>query len=439
MSAAVSAIAERPTRRPVRIVHVGFGRFFRAHQAWYTARAGDAADWGIAAFTVRSPTIAADLAEHQGVYPLIVRGPVSDTIETIDSVVAVLPGSDVDALCRYVGRPEVAVITLTVTEAGYGIGASGEADVDEVDVRDDLAALKAGAGTARSVLGRLTLALSARRDRGAGPIAVVSCDNIPGNGRFLSRGVLSFAALLDEQLCEWIRAHVSFVSTSVDRITPQVAGEQVVTEPFADWVLSGDFPAGRPDWGSAGARFVDDIEPWEHRKLWLLNGAHSILAFDGQLRGHETVAEAVADPQCRALVDAFWHEAVQSLPPGIEHVQYRRDLIARFTNPRIVHSLAQIAGEATTKVAYRLAAVAERSVASGRSADASAAAIAAWIRWVRGAHPAPDSRRAEVDAALLATDPIRELVALASPFLAASDTFVDRVRDRAHIARRASP
>ena len=60
----------------------------------------------------------------------------------------------------------------------------------------------------------------------------------------------------------------------------------MVAEPFRNWVLSGDFPAGRPHWEDAGAVFVDEIEPYENRKLWLLNGAHSLLAYAGQLRGH---------------------------------------------------------------------------------------------------------------------------------------------------------
>ena len=39
---------------PVRILHLGLGNFVRAHLAWYTEHAPDAADWGIAAFTGRS-------------------------------------------------------------------------------------------------------------------------------------------------------------------------------------------------------------------------------------------------------------------------------------------------------------------------------------------------------------------------------------------------
>ena len=42
-----------PRRRPVRLLHLGLGNFFRAHPGWYTAHATDAADarWGFAAFT----------------------------------------------------------------------------------------------------------------------------------------------------------------------------------------------------------------------------------------------------------------------------------------------------------------------------------------------------------------------------------------------------
>ena len=43
---------------PVRLVHLGLGNFFRAHQAWYTDRAPDAGEWGIAAFTGRRAELA---------------------------------------------------------------------------------------------------------------------------------------------------------------------------------------------------------------------------------------------------------------------------------------------------------------------------------------------------------------------------------------------
>lgn len=428
------------TPAPVRIVHLGLGHFFRAHQAWYTAHAADAAQWGIAAFTGRSVASSEALNRQDGLFALVERGPDTDRLEVIGSVVEAVAGQDVPRLEALARDPQVAVITLTVTESGYRLTA-GLPDLDDADVRADLEALRAGASAALTVLGRLTTAFRARRDAGAGPLAVVPCDNIPGNGEFVARGVIAFAERVEPTLAAWITANVSFVSTSVDRITPHAnevpavvssAGWlddlTVITEPFSDWVLAGDFPAGRPEWESAGARFVDDIEPWENRKLWLLNGAHSLLTFAGMPRGLQTVAEAVADPECRALVESFWDEAVACLPDGTEHVLYRSQLIERFENPRIVHRLAQIAAEATTKVEFRFAAVAERSIAAGRDASASARALATWIAWLRTHPGAVDVRAGAVAAAEASADPVSSLVGLVSRKLAAVPGFVDDVR-----------
>lgn len=426
---------------PVRIIHLGLGHFFRAHQAWYTAHASDAAQWGIAAFTGRSLASAEALNAQDGLFTLVERGPEADRLEVIASVVEAVAGQDVERLEKFARDPRVAVITLTVTESGYRLTSAGLPDLDDGDVSADLDALRSDRPAASTILGRLATVFRARRDAAAGPIAVVPCDNIPGNGDFVARGVTAFAELVDPALAAWITANVSFVSTSVDRITPHTdevpavvsfAGWlddlTVITEPFSDWVLAGDFPAGRPDWESAGARFVDDIEPWENRKLWLLNGAHSLLTFAGMPRGLHTVAEAIADPECRALVESFWGEAVACLPDGTEHVQYRRQLIDRFENPRIVHRLAQIAAEATTKVEFRFAAVAERSIADGRDASASARSLATWIAWLRTHPGAVDVRADAVAAAEASADPVSALVGLVSPTLGALPDFVDAVR-----------
>lgn len=125
----------------------------------------------------------------------------------------------------------------------------------------------------------------------------------------------------------------------VDRITPRVAPEDVrtvlestgfddrcpvVSEPFQEWVLSGAFPAGRPRWEDAGATFTSDITPYEHRKLWLLNGAHSLLAYAGSIRGHAIVAGAAADETCRSWIEGWWAVASPHLDqPAADVAAYR--------------------------------------------------------------------------------------------------------------------
>ena len=131
------------------------------------------------------------------------------------------------------------------------------------------------------VTGRLVTGLLARRRAEAEPSAIVSCDNLPDNGLMARGVVLDLADAVDYSLRGWIDENVAWVATMVDRITPRASQQDqadltastsiedpacVVTEPFYEWVLHGDFPAGRPAWEDAGARFVDDIAPYERRK-----------------------------------------------------------------------------------------------------------------------------------------------------------------------------
>ncbi|WP_062525986.1 mannitol dehydrogenase family protein [Demequina rhizosphaerae] len=430
---------------PPRIVHLGLGAFHRAHQAWYTAHADDAAAWGIAAFTGRSPREADALAAQECLYTVAARGADGDEVEVVGSIVEAHHGADVDALRGLVARPEVAVVTLTVTEAGYRLLPDGTPDPGDTAMVADLAVLRARMGEPATPLGRLVVALDARRRACAGPIAVVPCDNVPGNGPWVREGVLALASALDDALAAWIASDVSFVSTSVDRITPRRAegdeslaaaagwidGSPIVTEPFSDWILSGGFPAGRPAWETAGARLVDDIEPFENRKLWMLNGAHTVLASLGRLRGHATVADAIADPVCRELVEDVWDAAARHLPADVDAAAYRVALVERFANPRIVHLLEQIAQDSSVKLAARIVPVARLELAAGGEALPAAAALGAWIAAVRRCAPVPDAREHALGDALLSTDPIRALVAAVDPDLAAHPQFVAEVRIRA--------
>lgn len=370
---------------PVRIVHLGLGAFHRSHQAWYTQHAGDAGEWGIASFTGRRPDAAQVLSAQDGLFTMVERSDAGDTFEVVGSIVEAVDGADTARLVELVAAPQTAVITLTITEAAYGPG------VDDVP-------LLASGNKPTTPLGRLVLGLAARREADAGPLAVVSCDNLSDNGNVARQGVLAIANGVDAGLAAWIDANVSFVNTSVDRITPRTTpadialvsdqcGYQdeapVVTEPFHNWVLSGGFPAGRPRWEDAGAVFVDDIEPYENRKLWLLNGAHSILAYAGQVRGHTTVAEALADTVCREAVEEFWDEAARHLSGAELRIpEYRAALLERFGNSRIAHHLAQIAMDGTTKLRMRALPVLAAERAAGRSGEAAARMIAAWIAYL---------------------------------------------------------
>jgi fructuronate reductase len=252
-------------------------------------------------------------------------------------------------------------------------------------------------------------------------------------------------------LAEWVDEHVSFVGTSVDRITPRTTEDDVaevaaacgyrdaapvVAEPFASWILCGDFPAGRPSWEAAGAQFVNDLRPYENRKLWLLNGAHSLLAYAGRRRGHHTVADAMSDGCCREAVEAFWDEAQRHLvEPGLDVPGYRRALLARFGNPRISHVLDQIAADGTTKLRMRAVPVLRAERRAGRSGVAAARVIAAWMDYVSAAESFQDPAREEILSArdVAGRGRTARLLSMIDPSLAEDSALVSLVetqRDR---------
>lgn len=426
---------------PVRIVHLGLGAFARSHTAWFTAAASDADGWGIAAYSGRSRDLVDRLARQDGVYTLVERDEDGDRRSVIESIVRAHSGDELALLVRDLSAPQTAVVTLTITEVGYRLDPDDRPDVsDALVVRDleELAEVCSGRRTMdearpETALGRLVLGLEARRRVGAGPIAVVSCDNVPDNGGRLARGLTAWSHAASGVLEDWIAQNVSFVSTSVDRITPRLSDAEqaalgaalgdeapVVAEPFRDWVLSGRFPAGSPDWESAGARIVDELEPWEARKLWLLNGAHTLLACMGLLRGHETVAEAIADPECRAAVEALWDDGQAALPDDLDVPAYRAALLVRFANPRIEHRLSQIAQDTRMKLGLRVTPVAEAARAAGRRADGCAGVFAAWIA----------AERAELLPGAAPDTGIPQLLEVVAPSLVDDDGFLADVASR---------
>jgi len=275
---------------------------------------------------------------------------------------------------------------------------------------------------------------------------VVPCDNLPDNGSAVARVLRELADLVDPGLAEWVGGTVCFATTMVDRITPEPTADDiatveartgvrdrapVVTEPFTEWVISGEFAAGRPRWEDAGATFTDDVAPFEERKLWLLNGAHSMLAYAGSIRGHVTVADAMRDQTCRGWLEEWWDAASGHLSlPAADVAAYRAALTERFANPRMRHRLGQIAWDGSQKLPIRTLPTLRRELAAGRIPPGATRPVAAWVSHLRG-HGAKvtDARSAEI--LPLVTGPlpeaVRSVLDVLDPELAADDGVVAAV------------
>ena len=148
----------------VRLLHLGLGNFFRAHQAWYTDRVPDAEAWGYAAFAGRDTGPAPALTAQEGLYTLVTRAPDGDRFEVVSSLSRAHEAGHHDAWLGYFRSPGLALVTTTITEAGYLLDAGGNLDTARPEVQADLEVLRrAPEGLVRTAAGRLVAGIGARR------------------------------------------------------------------------------------------------------------------------------------------------------------------------------------------------------------------------------------------------------------------------------------
>ena len=383
-------------------VHLGVGAFMRAHIAVYNDEAMNIAggNWSIAGVSLRNATVRDQLRPQDCLYNVAVCDSAAVYYRLIGSIKSIDVAPDnTDRIVGLIADPAVSVVTLTVTEKGYGLTPdSGALDTQLGEIAHDLASLQ----RPQSTLGFLVAGLIRRRDQGAGPITIISCDNLPRNSTRLRQALLEFVDLACTDIQGWLDENVRFPETMVDRIVPATTHDDlkdaeagiglsdaalVRTEPFTQWVIENDFAGPRPAWDKAGALFVDSVEPYELAKLRLLNGAHSALAYLGYLGGHSFIHEAMADSKYAAYVRYMMTNEISPVTPqpeGMQHANYVDALLARFRNTSLRHRTAQIAMDGSQKLPQRLLNTIRAQLHCGGPIAGLSLAVAAWMRYALG-------------------------------------------------------
>lgn len=399
------------------IVHLGLGAFHRAHQAVYVddMLATVGGDWRILGVSLRSHALSDALTRQDTLFTVETANERHSAFRVIGALAgAISAQADPAALLEAIAAPSTRLVTLTISEKGYcHAGADGGLDRHHPDIVHDLAR----PAVPRSAVGWLVAGLAARAGQHGDPLTIISCDNLPENGRVLRRVVRDFAALIDPALIDWVDRAVRFPSSMVDRIVPATTpadiegaatrlgltdAATVRTEPFRQWVIEDDFASARPALDRVGVQFVRDIRPYELAKLRLLNGSHSMLAYLGLAVGHEFVHQAVGDRVLRDLIEqAMIAESAPTLPllPGFDVDAYRQALLDRFANPAVAHRLSQIAEDGSRKIPQRLIDPIRDQLARGGPVAGLAAGVGGWMCYVadRGGDVADPARAALID------------------------------------------
>ncbi|WKW36519.1 mannitol dehydrogenase family protein [Enterobacter mori] len=412
-----------------RIVHFGFGAFHRAHQALLTNRVLNekGGDWGICEISLFSgDVLMSQLRAQDHLFTVLEKGAEGNQAIVVGAVHECL-NAKLDSLAAIIEKfcePQVAIVSLTITEKGYCIDpATGKLDMHNTRILHDLE----NPTEPHSAPGILVEALHRRRERGLPPFTVLSCDNIPDNGHVVKNAVLGMAQKRSAELAGWIDAHVSFPGTMVDRIVPaatetslaeitQELGVEdpcaISCEPFIQWVVEDNFVAGRPEWEAAGVQMVKDVLPWEQMKLRMLNGSHSFLAYLGYLAGYAHINECMEDASFReAARRVMLNEQAPTLRiTDVDLTAYADSLIDRFANPALQHRTWQIAMDGSQKLPQRMLDGIRVHLERKSAWPLLALGVAGWIRYVSGT----DERGDAIDVRDPLSDKIQSIVKASS-------------------------
>ena len=408
-----------------RIVHFGFGAFHRAHQALLTNRVLNekGGDWGICEISLFSgDVLMSQLRAQDHLFTVLEKGAEGNEAIIVGAVHECL-NAKLDSLPAIIEKfcePQVAIVSLTITEKGYCIDpATGKLDLHNARIIHDLE----NPSEPHSAPGILVEALHRRRERGLPAFTVLSCDNIPDNGHVVKNAVLGMAQKRSAALSEWIDSHVSFPGTMVDRIVPAATEASLAKitdalgvedpcaiscEPFIQWVVEDNFVAGRPDWEVAGVQMVQDVLPWEQMKLRMLNGSHSFLAYLGYLAGYAHINECMEDAAFREGARRLMldEQAPTLRIKDVDLTAYADSLLERFANPALQHRTWQIAMDGSQKLPQRMLDGIRVHLERKTPWSLLALGVAGWIRYVSGT----DDRGNAIDVRDPLSDKIRTMV-----------------------------
>lgn len=370
---------DRSRLRP-RILHVGVGGFHRAHLALYVHElAGRGSEWGIRGLGVLDADrrMESVLRSQDYLYTLVERGEGEPRPQVVGSIVDyVLAVDDPVAVAARIADPETAILSLTITEAGYSLERPNP--------------------TIEAIAGGL-----ARRHAESGAaLTILSCDNIQGNGAVARSAVVRVCEERDAELARWVESMCTFPTSMVDRITPQTTDADrawlrdshgiddawpVVAEPFRQWVVEDEFAARRPPFEEVGVLFTDRVHDWELYKLRMLNATHTCMAYLAALAGIVYVDEAMATAPLRRFLERFLEEEV--IPtleaiPGHPPSEYARTVLRRFASTGVRDQIERLCIDGTAKVPTFVIPTVERQLAREGPVDCAALALAGWARYL---------------------------------------------------------
>lgn len=230
-------------------------------------------------------------------------------------------------------------------------------DVIERIIHTDLVTTAVGPNVLNIIAKTIAKGLTKRFEaNNSSPLNIIACENMVRGTTHLKNEVYSH---LDESFHARCDELIGFVDSAVDRIVPpsEAANDdllEVTVESFSEWIVDEQqFKGGVPS--ITGMEKTDNLMAFVERKLFTLNTGHCITAYLGSLKGHETVRDAIQDPEIRAEVKTAMEESGEVLIRryGFDkelHAAYIEKILGRFANPYLRDEIDRVARQPIRKL-----------------------------------------------------------------------------------------
>ena len=256
----------------------------------------------------------------------------------------------------------------TISDEGTSLTAISHVDaLLGSDLEDVVAAVASASMIATSVgaanLVHIARAVAAglrkRHESAGGPIDILLAENLHDVDEVL-RALLADALGDDAGILD----EVGFLRTSIGRMIPVPSAAQRATD--VSWIGAEPYrelpydvaacKAAAPDVPDLLGRTDIPFSFYADRKLYLHNLGHALTAYLGALMGYREIAQSIADPSIRPLVEAAMTAASRSLAleygEPLEAVEANRDdLLDRFANRALHDSVERVGRDPLRKLA----------------------------------------------------------------------------------------
>lgn len=352
----------------VKVLQFGEGNFLRAFVDYFFDISNEKAgfDGKVALVQPIAQGLTKLINDQEGLYTLYLRGSengekvdLKRVISAVDCCLNPYEKTDFDKMMEIATSDSLDIIVSNTTEAGIAYDPSCKFD----DV------------PASSFPGKLTQVLYARYKAGKKGVVVLSCELIDNNGKELLKCVNSYIEQweLGDEFKAWVNNDNIFCSTLVDRIVPgRIRDEKEIQkleaengyhdelidvgEIFGVWIIEGPKELeDRLPFKKAGVNVhvVPDVMPYKHRKVRILNGAHTGFVLGAYLAGQNIVRDCMQNENIAGFMNRMLNDEV--IPTLVDHLdkndldEFASAVKDRFNNPFVNHELMSISLNSTSK------------------------------------------------------------------------------------------